>query len=142
MINETSWVNFWGHHCWDFAQPSEKWQNRAYNWSNEMIEGSSWENFWDYHCWHSAEILLIRPKNWKIEPHKLYKINSTLTLIGFITIRITALARGLEVWTCSALFNKSRWIWSKLVKISNKKFCKKFLGLGCCHKTASEIDFK
>ena len=38
-------------------------------------------------------------------------------------------------------FNKSRWIWSRLVKISDKKICKKFLGLGCCDKTASENDF-
>ena len=29
--------------------------------------------------------------------------------------------------------------WSKY--ISDKKCCKKFLGLGCCDKTASETDF-
>ena len=29
-----------------------------------------------------------------------------------------------------------------VVKISDKKFCKKFLGLGCCDKTASENDFR
>ena len=28
-----------------------------------------------------------------------------------------------------------------MVKISDKFFCKKFLGLGCCDKTASENDF-
>ena len=28
-----------------------------------------------------------------------------------------------------------------MVKISDKNFCKKFLGLGCCDKTASENDF-
>ena len=41
----------------------------------------------------------------------------------------------------SRVFNKPRWIWSRLVKISDKKFCKKFLGLGCCDKIASENDF-
>ena len=28
-----------------------------------------------------------------------------------------------------------------MVKISDKNFCKKFLGIGCCDKTASENDF-
>ena len=28
-----------------------------------------------------------------------------------------------------------------MVKISDKKICKKFLGLGCCDKTVSENDF-
>ena len=38
-------------------------------------------------------------------------------------------------------FDKSRWIWSRLVKIGDKKICKKFWWLGCCCKIASEYDF-
>ena len=41
----------------------------------------------------------------------------------------------------SLIFDQSRPNSSRLVKKHVKIFCKKFLGLGCCGKTASENDF-